>query len=56
MVTVPQPGNPTFASKGPFASDPQKGYMALFKRRRGVAWLPPLGAAEEAEARRGSIR
>ena len=32
MVTVPQPGNPTFASKGPFASDPQSGYMALFKR------------------------
>ena len=32
MVTVPQPGNPAFATEGPFASDPQKGYMALFKR------------------------
>ena len=32
MVTVPQPGNPVFATKGPFASDPQTGYMALFKR------------------------
>ena len=27
MVTVPQPGNPAFATEGPFASDPQKGYM-----------------------------
>ncbi len=31
-ITVPQPGNPTFATEGPYDSDPQAGYMKLFKR------------------------
>jgi hypothetical protein len=31
-ISVPQPGNPNFATKGPFDSDPQSGYIALFKR------------------------
>lgn len=31
-IVVPQPGNPVFATKGPFDSDPGQSYMKLFKR------------------------